>query len=284
MDKLIINYAPVGMLMKKADTPNIPISVDEIVDDVRKAVEVGISSLHLHARNEDETPCWNKETFEQIILRVREFAPDLVISVTTSGRVYNALEKRSDVLNLEGPAKPDMASLSLSSLNFNNTASVNAPDTIKALAEIMLKKGIRPELEAFDLGMINYAKYLIKKGYLTPPYYFNLIVGNIACAQANLLHVGTMINDIPDDAIISLGGIGNNQLPINAMAIAMGYGVRIGLEDNIWYDENRTRLATNLECVQRIHKLAKAIGRPICTSRELREKLKLKPGFGEYGC
>ena len=59
----------------------------------------------------------------------------------------------------------------------------------------MMEQNIKPELEAFDLGMINYAKYLIRKQMLKPPYYFNLILGNIACAQADMLHLGLMIND-----------------------------------------------------------------------------------------
>ena len=87
-------------------------------------------------------------------------------------------------------SKPDFGILTLSSLNFNKQASLNAPDMIKALAQKMLDNNIRPELEAFDLGMINYAIYLISKGLIKPPYYFNLILGNIACAQANMLNFG----------------------------------------------------------------------------------------------
>lgn len=284
MDKLIVNFTPTGMLIKKQDTPHIPIDVDEIIEDVRKAYKIGITSVHLHARNnENEMPCYEKEVFEEIILGIREFAPDLVISVTTSGRVYNEFEKRVDVLDLEGMAKPDMGSLTLSSLNFNKTASINSPDMIQNICRRMNERGIKPELEAFDIGMINYAKYLIKKGLLKPPYYFNLIVGNIACAQADLLHAGVMLNDLPEDSVAALGGIGNAQLSINALAISMGYGIRIGLEDNIWFDAERTKLATNENYLLRAKGIATALDREICTPSELREILGLKKGFGEYG-
>ena len=180
-------------------------------------------------------------------------------------------------------AKPDMASLTLSSLNFNKTASVNSPDMIRKLAEKMKERGICPELEVFDAGMINYAKYLIKKDLIQAPYYFNLIMGNIACAQADLLHAGVLLNDLPQDSIPVIGGIGNAQLKMNALAITMGYGVRVGIEDNIWYDDARTTLATNEAYLKRIHSIAEALGRTVCTGKELRELLHLKPGNGEYG-
>jgi hypothetical protein len=83
-----------------------------------------------------------------------------------------------------------------------------------------------PELEAFDAGMINYAHYLQKKGLLVPPFYFNLLLGNIACAQADLLHAGIMIRDLPEQSYWSLAGIGNSQLSMNSVAIATGGGVR----------------------------------------------------------
>jgi uncharacterized protein (DUF849 family) len=131
--------------------------------------------------------------------------------------------------------------------------------------------------------MINYAKYLHKKGLIAPPFYFNLLLGNIACAQANLLHCGVMINDLPENSLWSLAGIGDSQLMMNSLSIAIGGGVRVGLEDNIWYDRERTTLATNRGLIDRIHTIAASNGRQIMTSKELRKKLKLANGNGEYG-
>jgi 3-keto-5-aminohexanoate cleavage enzyme len=150
---------------------------------------------------------------------------------------------------------------------------MNAPDMIRALAKKMLDNNIRPELEAFDLGMINYAKYLITKGLVKPPYYFNLILGNIACAQANILSLGLMINELPSESIWSAGGIGNWQLKMNAMSIIEGGGVRVGLEDNIWFDEGRTKPATNLDLVKRLLAIAKAFGKEPYSQKEAREVL-----------
>jgi uncharacterized protein (DUF849 family) len=168
-------------------------------------------------------------------------------------------------------------------VNFNKESSVNTPDMIQALAREMLSRGIMPELEAFDAGMINYAKYLEKRGLLKPPHYFNLLMGNIACAQADLLHAGMMIRDLPPNSYWSLAGIGDFQLMMNSVAIAAGGGVRVGLEDNIWYDSGRTGLARNIDLIKRIHRLAEDNERKIMAPKELRKLLHLEKGNGKYG-
>ena len=160
---------------------------------------------------------------------------------------------------------------------------MNSPDMIQNLAAIMKEKGIVPELEAFDIGMVNFSKYLIKKGLLEPPYYFNLLLGNIACSQANLLHAGIMVQDLPQNSFWSMAGIGNAQLKMNSLSVAIGGGVRVGIEDNIWFDANRTKLASNTELVERIHTIAKANGRELMTSKEFRTLMNMAPGKGSYG-
>lgn len=274
---LIINFSPTGLIPTKDMTSRVPVAPDEIVEQVLEVAAMGVSMVHLHAR-EPETglPTYKKEVYAEIIRGLRAKNKDLVIGVSTSGRNFFEFEKRSEVLELEGELKPDFGSLTLSSLNFNKQASVNSPDMIQALATKMMEKGIRPELEVFDLGMINYAKYLIKKGWVKPPYYFNLILGNIACAQANMLSLGLMINELPEGSIWSVGGVGDSQLRMNAMAIVAGGGVRVGLEDNIWYDEDRTRLASNRDLVERVLDIANAMGRQPCTQRTTRERLGLE--------
>jgi len=275
--ELIINFTPTGMIPTKETTPRVPVTPEEVVEQVLEVSEIGVNMVHLHAREpEAGLPTYRKELYAEIISGIREKNKDLVIAVSTSGRDFFEFEKRSEVLDLEGELKPDLGSLTLSSLNFNKQASVNSPEMIQALARKMMEKGIRPELEVFDLGMINYAKYLIKKGWAEPPYYFNLILGNIACAQANMLSLGLMINELPEGAIWSVGGVGDSQLPMNAMAIVAGGGVRVGLEDNIWYDENRTRLASNRDLVERVIHVANAMGRQPCPQRTTRESLGLE--------
>ncbi len=281
---LIINFTPTGMIPTREMTPHVPISVQEIVEDVHEAVEIGITMVHVHARDEaGGRPTCRADVYQEIITGIRKFAADLVISVSLSGRVFSELELRAEPLTLEGNAKPDMGSLTLSSVNFNREASVSSPDMIQALAGEMKRRGILPELEAFDTGMVNYAKYLEHKGLLEPPHYFNLLMGNVACAQADLLHAGVLIRDLPPNSIWCLAGIGDHQLMMNSVAIAAGGGVRVGLEDHIWYDRGRTKLARNTDLLQRIHRLAESNDRRIMTPGELRGLLNLEGGLGSYG-
>ncbi|CAH8295647.1 uncharacterized protein (DUF849 family) [Mariniflexile fucanivorans] len=283
-NKLIINFTPTGMIPTKSMTPHVPVSVSEIVEDVHRASEIGITIVHLHARDPiTQVPTYKKEIYGKIIEGIRKYAPYLVVCNSLSGRDFSGLEQRGDPLFLDGELKPDMGSLTLSSLNFNKAASVNSPNMIQDLANLMKSKGIVPELEAFDLGMLNYAKYLIKKEFIKPPYYFNLLFGNIACSQSNLLHAGIMINDLPENSLWSLAGIGDDQLKMNSLSIAIGGGVRVGLEDNIWYDSSRTKLATNVDLIKRIHTIAHVNDREIMTPQEFRLKMNLESGNGQYG-
>jgi 3-keto-5-aminohexanoate cleavage enzyme len=274
--KFILNFTPTGMIPTKKMTPHVPEQPEEIVEQVLEAVGLGVNMVHLHARDEvTGAPSYRKDIYAKIIGPIRKAAPDLVICASLSGRDFQEFEKRSEVLNLTGDLKPDFGSLTLSSLNFNRQASINSPQMIQDLAAAMLDRGIRPELEAFDLGMINYARYLITKGLIRPPYYFNLILGNIACAQATLMNLGLMVHDLPADSTWSAGGVGSAQLWSTAAALVDGGGVRVGLEDNVWYDEERTTLATNRRLLERTLNIASALGRVPYSRAEARSLLGL---------
>jgi len=171
---VIVNFTPTGMLPTKSMTPHVPISVSEIVEDVHKAVEIGITMVHLHARDERTgRPTHSTETYGSIIAGIRRFDEELVIGVSLSGRDIVEFKQRSEPMQLDGGLKPDMGSLTLSSLNFNKQASVNDPEMIQALAAEMLARGILPELEAFDSGMINYAKS-VSYTHLTLPTIYSV--------------------------------------------------------------------------------------------------------------
>lgn len=272
--KFILNFTPTGMIPTREMTPHVPLKPAEIVQEVLDMAELGVNMVHLHAReNGSEQPTFRKEVYAEIIAGIRRYQPDLVVGVSTSGRTHNEFAKRSEALELNSGLKPDFGSLTLSSLNFNKQASINPPETIRGLAAKMKTNSIRPEMEVFDLGMINYANYLIRKGLITPPFYFNLILGNIACAQAEMLSLGLMIKELPPGSIWSVGGIGHAQLEMNAMALVAGGGVRVGLEDNIWFDRERSTLATNRALVERILSIAKTLGREPYSQQEAREVL-----------
>ena len=91
-----------------------------------------------------------------------------------------------------------------------------------------------------------------------------------------MLHLGLMINELPEESVWSVGGVGNAQLQMNALSLVAGGGVRIGLEDNIWFDEERTRLATNYDLVKRIVSIAEIMGSRPYAPEEARDLLKIK--------
>ncbi len=245
-------------------TSHVPVSPTEIVEQTHEACELGITIAHIHARDEDGTPTYKASVYREIFEGLRKHCPDLIICASTSGRNWSEFQKRSEVIELG----PDMCSLTLSSLNFVRQASLNAPDMIVNLAEKMKQYGVVAELECFDMGMINYGKYLINKGIIVGPFYWNLLFGNIAGFQPNLTQISAAVNDIPDSHYIGLAGLAGSQLQVNAVAVAMGMGVRVGIEDNIWWDQNRSRLASNIELIRRIHQLMEIHGSSLMTSKE----------------
>ncbi len=263
--KLILNFTPTGMVPTKTMTPHVPIDSNAIIEQVHEAYAVGITLVHLHARaHETGEPTWRKEIYGHIMEGVRKHCPDLPLCISLSGRNFNEFEKRSESLELY----PDMGSLTLSSLNFSQQASVNSPDMIQKLAAKMHDFGVHPELEIFDIGMIHYGLYLIKKGLIKPPFYWNIIAGNIAGLQTDLIEMGLAVKQLPEGSTWAFGGIGQQQLTANMLAIASGGGVRIGLEDNIYYDSERKILATNLDLIKRVHILADIAERPVMSPSE----------------
>ena len=265
----IINFCPTGMIPTKKMTPHVPVTPQEIIEQVHEAYELGITIVHLHAREKDETPSSSKNIYREIFEGVRRHCPQLVICGSTSGRNFHEFEKRSEVIEL----RPDMCSLTLSSLNFFQSASLNAPDMIRQLAQKMNDFGVKPEMECFDLGMINYGKYLIAKNIIKGPYYWNLLFGNIAGFQPDFAHIGVALAGLQgEEHYIALGGLGESQLKINAMAIANGYGIRIGLEDNTWFDKNRQQKATNISLLKRAHQLMAIHETSLMTSVEFGKK------------
>lgn len=274
-EPLIINVALTGMVPRKRDVPHLPVTRAEIVEDSERCYAAGATILHLHARDESEAPEWRREAYEEFIPEIRARCPGVVVCATTSGRTFPELEKRADVLALEGDAKPDMASLTLGSLNFRTTASVNPPEVIVGLAEAMAEAGIKPELEIFDSGMAYLAAELQQRGLLAPPLYANLLLGSLNTAPARAEDLAHLVRSLPPGTVWAAAGVGPFQLPMNAMAVFMGGHVRTGLEDNPVFDHRERTPATNEELTRRIRALAEIAGRDVADTGHTRATLGL---------
>lgn len=267
---LIVNLCPTGMVVMKETCPDIPITPRDIAHDVYRCYNAGASLFHLHAREQDQSPTWKSSTFEEIISETKNLCPNVVIVVTTSGRNWSEFEKRSECLHINGLCKPDMASLTLGSVNFPNQASANAPELIKSLALNMSENNIVPELEVFDSGMANYARHLIQKGILKPPYYFNILLGLHGAASLSPLSIGSILAQLPEGATWALAGIGRYQLAANVASVALGGHVRVGLEDNPYFDWRNKKPTSNVKLVDRVVKIAREYGREPATPMEAR--------------
>lgn len=275
MDPLIVNAALTGMVPTRRDSASVPLTPEEIAADAERCAHAGASIVHLHARDDDGTATYRAEVYAEIVARVRERCPDVVVCVSTSGRVFKTFEERSEVLDLDGDLKPEMASLTLGSLNFPKQASVNEPDMIRRLAERMAERGIVPELEVFDVGMLDTASYLVGRDVLRAPFYVNLLLGSLGTLSATPFNLALLVEKLPPGTTWAAAGIGRFQFPTNALAVTMGGHVRVGLEDNLWLDAEKTRPATNVALVERIVRLAQAAERDIATPAQARELIGL---------
>ena len=274
---LIINVALTGVIPTRERTPHVPLTPEEIIADAVRCHDVGAAVVHVHARDRDGVPTYDPDVFGEIIRGIRAERPQLVVCATTSGRRYGEFEQRAAVLDLDGDARPDLASLTTGSLNFPDGPSVNTPDMIFALAERMRERGIRPEFEILELGMVNTAKLAIKKGLVDPPYYFNILLGSPHTTAATAANLCAAVAGLPPHAVWSGTGLGVFDVPMTMVAIAMGGHVRTGIEDNLFYDAARTRLARNDQLVRRLVRLAEEAGRPVANADEARRLLGLPP-------
>ena len=271
MEKLIIELAPTGMVPTKADNPHVPITPEEIVSDTYEAYKLGASIVHVHARQDDGTPTCSAGIYGEIFAGIRKRCPGMIICASTSGRVIRDLDKRAEVLSLD----PDMASLTPGTVNFHRSPSYNSIDDVIRLASIMRDRCIRPELEIFEPGFVNTTKYLLKKGYITPPLHFNLLMGSLGSISADMRDLVYLVESLPEPNTWTAAGIGRYQLQVNAAAILMGGHVRVGLEDAIYYDHSRKEHATNGQLVRRIVRLAGELGREIASPEDARRILGL---------
>lgn len=274
--KLMINAALTGMKHIKSDNYNLPVTPAEIAKAALEAGELGAAIVHLHARDIDEKPTPDSSVYAEIISRIREKNSDLIICTTTSGRNWHELEKRSAVLELPDDVKPDMASLSLGSMNFPSQTSINSPQVIQSLALRMMEQNIKPELEIFEVGMVEYAKYLIRKGLLRQPAYCNLILGSLGTMGASVDNLRYLVAQLPAFSTWAASGIGRFHSKVQNLAAAMGGGIRTGLEDSLYLDINKHVLASNSDWIKRALDAATRNGREIATPHEVRQWLDLE--------
>ncbi len=268
MDKLIITLAATGNVPTRELNPHAPLTVDEIVKDVKKCVELGVAVAHLHVRDENLEPTSDRKLFKELLDKLEDV--NVIKQVSTGARGgSNTIDWRGQMLDLNA----HMASLATGSSNFPGSVNANSPELIESLAKKMLDNNIKPEIEVFDAAMIKNAERLARKGLLKTPLHFNLVMnvpGSIPGTPKNLLF---LIESLPQGSTWSVSGIGRSQIQMLGMAILLGGHVRTGAEDCLYYENDI--LATNELLVKRVVRMAKELGREIATVDEAKTMLNL---------
>jgi 3-keto-5-aminohexanoate cleavage enzyme len=269
MEKCIITVAVNGAEVMREQQPALPYTPDEIANEVEKAHAAGASIAHIHARWDDGSSTQSKERYQEIIERIRRRC-DIIVQISTGGAVGMTAEERMQPVFLN----PEMATLTTGTVNFGEGVFMNAPEDIKKLAETMKQEGVRPEFEIFEMGMINNALQLVRQGLVTGHLHFDFVLGVPGAIPASLQHLLWMVQALPEGATWTVAGIGRHQLPMATHALLLGGHVRVGFEDNIYYQKGL--LATsNVQLVDRVCRLAQELGREIATPDEARSILGL---------
>ena len=274
MDKLIISACICGAEVTKEQNPNVPYTVEEIVREAKSAYDAGAALIHLHVRWDDGTPTQSKERFHECVDAIRKECPDVIIQPSTGGAVGMTDLERLESTDIV--PTPEMATLDCGTCNFGgDEIFTNTDTTIENFARIMKEKGIKPELEVFDKGMIDTAlKVADRKGLLVHPMHFDFVLG--VQMTATIRDLVFMAESIPAGSTWTATGLGKNAWHIAAATISLGGHVRVGFEDNL-YMEKGVLAESNGQMVAKAVEIAKLLGREIATPDEAREILSLPP-------
>lgn len=269
MNKLIITVALTGAEVSKADQPALPTTPQEIAVAAQACAEAGAAIVHLHGRNPDGSATQDQAMYRQIIAAVRERC-DVIIQVSTGGAVGMTAQERLAPVGLA----PEMATLSMGSVNFGADVFLNHPSDMETFARAMAQQGVKPELEIFDAGMMATASRWLKQGLLPPNAHFDFVLGVPGAMPATPEALMYLRSQLPAGATWTVAGMGAAQLTLGAMAIAMGGHVRVGFEDNIYFRKGELAVS-NAQLVQRMAAVGRLLERPPATPAEARAMLGL---------
>ena len=269
----MITCAITGSRITRELTPYIPITPNEIINSAIEAHEAGAAIVHIHVR--DQQTCLGTQDvslFRAVSEGIRARCK-VIQCLTTSGIPGRNLSENERLAPLI--LKPEMASVDLGSINFGKLPYVVTEDFIERELKEMQDRGVKPELEIFDLGMIETCQRMIKQNLIRKPYYFGLILGTPSGTPANAKALHTMLDFLPQDSIWFATGIGRHSLPVATLSIILGGHPRVGLEDSIYYSAG-VLAKSNAELVIRVVKIAKEMGREVATADEARKILGLQ--------
>ena len=296
--KVIVTVAPTGGMASKQANPNLPTQPEEIAESVYRSFKEGAAIAALHARRPDDQATCNADIYRRINGLIRGRGCDIVLNNSTGGGSSgDMLLPRPDGMfenNFEERLKGLDAGAEMATLDGFTAVDVfgereilviTTPSRCEAMAKRFQERGIKPEWEVFNPAhIVQDVTRLIRKGYDKPPYYINMVLGTDRNFQGGMPYsddlLTAMVKLLPPQSIWCLSAIGPAQLPGTTRAMMMGGHVRVGLEDNNYY--NKGVLATNEMLVARTVRIAKELTLEIASPAEARETLGL-PAINSRG-
>lgn len=276
-DKRIITVATTGAWPTKENTPNVPIEPEEIAEEIYNCWKEGAAIAHIHCRDNEGKAAMVFEKFEETVRRLRDKKDcDIIINLTTSGGVNL---KEEDRIRPFYELKPEMASYDCGTMNWQHTTIFeNNPNFLEKLGTLMQEVNVKPEIEAFDPGMIYNAGYYLKKGILKAPLHFQFcmgVSGGIGGSTRNLVFMKSVMEEVAPGSTWSAFGVGKSAMEIMYATIAMGGHVRVGMEDNVLYKKGQLA-DSNMQFVARARRVIEEFNCEVATPDEAREILGLK--------
>lgn len=276
--KTIITAAVTGAWPKKENNPNVPMTPSEIADDVYACWKAGAAIAHLHMRDDQGNGTMDTAKFEETVNLIRTRYPecDIILNLTTSGDIHADDDLR--VAHVE-KLKPEMASYDCGSMNWlHSSLFINSPKFLERCGQLFQELNVKPEIEAFDPGMIANAAYYLKKGVLKAPLHFQFCMGcanGITGSLKNLLFMKETMEQLCPGSTWSCFGVGHSALEMLYGAVALGGHIRVGMEDNVMYAKGQLA-ESNAQFVERAARVIREYGNDVATPDEAREILGLK--------
>lgn len=278
MDRVIITAALTGAVTPKAKNPHIPLTPEEIAADAYACWKAGAAVVHLHMRADDGLGAMDKEKFRETIRLIRSYKDcDVVINCTSSGasseHPATDEERMAHHRELEGI---EMGSYDAGTFNWMpGGVFMNSPQFLEKLGDLYMEKGIKPEIEIFDAGMLGIADYFVKQGHLSTPCHYQLCLGVLGGMPATVENLVYLSSRLPEGSTWSAFGVGRGHLPILFATLALGGHIRVGLEDNVYFSKGVP--ATNVQLVERAVQAVRTFGKQPATPAQAREILGIKP-------
>jgi 3-keto-5-aminohexanoate cleavage enzyme len=270
---MVLTAALVGAEVTRAQTPHLPLTADEIADDAARCRAAGAAMVHLHVRTPEGKPSQDTELFRAAIRAIRARS-DVLVQVSTGGAVGMGVDERCGALRLVGADRPDMATLTPGTVNFGDEVFSNPLPLVREIAGRIRSAGLKPEIECFDVGMIDAARLLHREGHLEMPAHFDFVLGVAGALAASTEALDFMRGYLPEGSTWSCAAMGRHQLAFVELVAERGGHSRVGLEDNIFISKG-VLARGNWELVQEAAKRATAKGRVLASPAQAREILKI---------